>query len=71
MGFLITVLCIPLVILMPFTTWSVYFVQLIEGAGITENGTVDYITKVIPYLFFPIVLMVIVVLFVAGVLPAL
>ena len=71
MGFLITVLCIPLVILTPFTTWSVYFVQLIEGAGITQNGTMDYITKVIPYLFFPIVLMVIVVLFVLGVLPAL
>ncbi len=71
MGFLITVLCIPLVILTPFTTWSVYFVQLIEGAGITQNGTVDYITKVIPYLYFPIVLMVIVVLFVLGVLPGL
>lgn len=71
MGFLITVLCIPLVILTPFTTWSVYFVQLIEGAGISQNGTMDYITKVIPYLFFPIVLMVIVVLFVLGVLPAL
>lgn len=71
MGFLITVLCIPLVILMPFTTWSVYFVQLIEGAGITQNGTVDYITKVIPYMIFPVVLMIIVVLFVLGIVPAL
>lgn len=70
MGLMVTVLCIPLVILMPFTTWSVYFVQLIEGAGITANGTMDYITKVIPYMFFPVVLLVITVLFVIGVIPA-
>ena len=50
-------------------TWSVYFVQLMEGAGITSNGTLDFVTKVLPFFIYPIILFVLIVLFSAGVLP--
>lgn len=67
----IVALCIPLCVLMPFTTWSTYFAQLLSTFGISTNYTADYITKVTPMLFFPIALMVILVLFVLGILPKL
>lgn len=69
-GFLVVALCIPLVILMPYTTWSVYFSNLMEGAGFTTNGSMDYILHVIPNMYFPVVLMVVVILFACGVIPA-
>ena len=68
-GILIISLCIPLVSWIPMATWSVYFVQLMEGAGITSNGTLDFVTKVLPFFIYPIILFVLIVLFSAGVLP--
>ena len=63
MGTMILALGIPLVSWIPMATWSVYFVQLMEGSGFTQNGTADFITKVMPQMFFPMILTVIVVLF--------
>lgn len=68
-GVLIISLCIPLVSWMPMATWSVYFVQLMEDAGITSNGTVDFITKVLPFFIYPIILFVVVLLLSLGVIP--
>ena len=70
-GTMILALGIPLVSWIPMATWSVYFVQLMEGSGFTQNGTADFITKVMPQMFFPMILTVIVVLFALGVIPAL
>lgn len=68
-GVLIISLCIPLVSWMPMATWSVYFVQLMEDAGITGNGTIDFITKVLPFFIYPIILFVVVLLLSLGVIP--
>ena len=62
-------ICIPLVSWMPMATWSVYFVQLMEDAGITGNGTIDFITKVLPFFVYPIILFVVVLLLSLGVIP--
>lgn len=70
LGMLIVALCIPLVTWTPMATWSVYFVQLMESSGFTSNGTWDFITQVMPLLVFPIILLVVVVLFALGVIPA-
>lgn len=69
-GMLIVALCIPLVTWTPMATWSVYFVQLMEDSGFTQNGLMDFITQVMPLLVFPIILLVVVVLFALGVIPA-
>lgn len=69
-GMLIVALCIPLVTWTPMATWSVYFVQLMESSGFTQNGTWDFITQVMPLLVFPIILLVVVVLFALGIIPA-
>ena len=68
-GMMIIALCIPLVSWVPMATWSVYFVQLMEDSGFTTNGTLDFVTKVMPYMFFPMILTVIIVLFALGVVP--
>ena len=68
-GMMIIALCIPLVSWIPMATWSVYFVQLMEGSNITSNGTVDFITKVMPYMFFPMIITIIIILFAIGVIP--
>lgn len=68
-GMMIIALCIPLVSWIPMATWSVYFVQLMESSGFTSNGTLDFITKVMPAMVFPIILTVIIILFALGVIP--
>lgn len=70
-GMLIVALCIPLVSWMPMATWSVYFAKLMSTSGFSSNPTGDFITHVMPIMVFPIFLTVIVVLFAAGVFPAL
>lgn len=70
-GLLIVALCIPLVTFTPMATWSVYFVQLMESSGFSSNGTVDFVTQVMPLLVFPIILTVIIVLFSLGIIPPL
>ncbi len=65
----IIAICIPLTVVMPFTTYSTYFAQLLSSFGLSENYTMDYITKVIPFLFFPIALVVIIFLFAFGIIP--
>lgn len=69
MGMLIVALCIPLVSWIPMATWSVWFVQLMESSGFTTNGTWDFVTQVMPIFVFPIILLVIVVLFTLGIIP--
>ena len=69
-GILIISLCIPLVSWIPMATWSVYFVQTMEGAGITSNGTADFVTQVLPFFAYPVILFVIILLFAMGVVPA-
>lgn len=68
-GVLLISLCIPLVSWMPMATWSVYFVQLMEDAGFTSNGTMDFVTKVLPVFIYPIVLFLLVLLFSLGAIP--
>lgn len=68
-GMMILSLCIPLVSWIPMATWSVYFVQLMESSGFTNNGTLDFVTKVMPFMFFPIILTLIIVLFALGIVP--
>lgn len=68
---MIVALGIPLVSWMPYATWSVWFAQLMGDSGFTTNATGDFITKVMPIMFFPMILTVIMILFAAGKFPAL
>lgn len=68
-GMIIVAVCIPLVSWIPMATWSVYFAQLLGDFGVSTNVTGDFITKVMPVMFFPIILTIIVVLFAIGVIP--
>lgn len=71
LGMMIVALCIPLVTWFPMATWSVYFLSILSDSGIATNGVVDWITKIMPYMFFPIILTIIIVLFALGIIPPL
>lgn len=68
-GMMIVALSIPLVTWIPMATWSVYFLQILTDVGIATNGVIDWVTKIMPYMFFPIILTVIVILFALGIIP--
>ena len=61
---------IPIVTLIPMTTWAVFFAGLLEGSGIVEAGEgISAYANVIPFSFYPIIMLVLYVLAIVGVLP--
>ena len=70
--FSMSALGVPLVTIIPATTWAVYFSGLLEGAGMAETGEgfASYL-HVIPFSFYPIVMVLIYLLAVVGVFPKL
>lgn len=70
--FSLTAVGIPLVTLIPATTWAVYFGGLLEEAGIVEAGQgIAAYARVIPFSFYPIMMLILFVLAIAGLLPKL
>lgn len=71
-GFSICAVGIPIVTLVPATTWAVYFGGLLETSGISQAGMgiVDYV-KVIPFSFYPMLFVAIYLLAACKILPKL
>lgn len=69
-GYSICAVGIPIVTLIPATTWAVYFGGLLETSGLSDfgMGLVDYV-KVIPFSFYSILFVIIFLLVACGVIP--
>lgn len=63
----------PVCVLLPFSTWAVFYASLffeqdcIAGAGFASG--IDAYTHAIPFCFYPIVTLIIVLLFALGIMP--
>jgi Na+/H+ antiporter NhaC len=70
LGYIINSTAAPVCILIPISTWAVFYAGLFEEFGVTVNGsgTEAYIAA-IPYLFFGWITLIIVFLVVIGVMP--
>jgi len=60
----------PMCLLIPISSWGVYFASLLEKNGIAEKGEgISVFIDAIPYMFYPILAVIIVPLVIAGVVP--
>lgn len=62
----------PICLIIPISTWAVYFAGLLEKNGVAADGAgVDVFIQSIPYMFYPFVAVVMVPLVIIGVIPLL
>jgi tetracycline resistance efflux pump len=62
----------PICLIIPISTWAVYFAGLLEKNGIAEDGQgIDLFIQSIPYMFYPFVAVIMVPLVIMGVIPLL
>jgi Na+/H+ antiporter NhaC len=60
----------PMCLLVPISTWAVYFAGLLEKNGVAAEGRgIDLFIQSIPYMFYPFVALAIVPLVIMGVIP--
>lgn len=61
----------PIVVLIPLSSWSIYYASLLETSGIVPSGTsaVGMYMQAIPFMFYPIFCLVVLLLVIAGVIP--
>jgi tetracycline resistance efflux pump len=60
----------PICLIIPISTWAVYFAGLMEKNGVAPQGEgIDVFIQSIPYMFYPFVAVVIVPLVILGVIP--
>jgi len=71
LAYIVDATAAPVCLLVPITTWAVYLAGLIENAGLADEGEgmSVYITA-IPYMFYPLVTVVVTFLFAMKVIPA-
>ena len=69
-GFLVNCTAAPVCVLIPVSTWAVFYAGLFEENGVTVNGTGlgAYISGM-PFLFYPAILLLICFLIIIGVFP--
>ena len=62
----------PICLIIPISTWAVYFAGLLEKNGVAEEGTgIDVFIQSIPYMFYPWLAVAIVPLVIIGLIPLL
>lgn len=62
----------PICLLIPFSTWAIYLSGLLESNNVAESGQgFSYYVTLIPYLFYPWVALLVVILVSVGFIPAL
>jgi tetracycline resistance efflux pump len=62
----------PICLIIPISTWAVYFAGLLEKNGIAEDGQgIDLFIQSIPYMFYPFVAVIMVPLVIMRVIPLL
>ena len=61
----------PMVVLVPLTSWTIYFASLIEETGIVPEGSsaLGVYAQSIPYMFYPMLCLLVLILVIAGVIP--
>ncbi len=61
----------PVVVLVPLTSWSIYYISLIaQTDAVPQGGTAFGVyLEAIPYMFYPIFCLLILVLVIAGIIP--
>ena len=61
----------PVVVLIPLSSWSIYYASLIEKTGIVPEGSsaVGTYIQSIPFMFYPMFCLVILLLVIAGIIP--
>ncbi len=61
----------PVVVLIPLSSWSIYYASLIESTGIVPeggSGVLAYLQS-IPYMFYPMFCLLVLLLVIAGIIP--
>ncbi len=70
LGYVINSTAAPVCILIPVSTWAVFYGGLFEEFGVTVNGSgTEAYLAAIPYLFFAWVTLIIMILVILGVIP--
>jgi Na+/H+ antiporter NhaC len=60
----------PMCLLIPISSWGVYFAGLLEKNGVAESGEgIALFVESIPYMFYPLLAVVVVPLVIVGVIP--
>ena len=60
----------PICLIIPISTWAIYFASLLEKNGVAEQGEgIDVFIQSIPYMFYPLLAVVIVPLVIVGIIP--
>ena len=60
----------PTCLIVPISTWAVYFAGLLEKNGVAPDGEgIDLFIQSIPYMFYPFVALLIVPLVIMGIIP--
>ncbi len=61
----------PVVVLIPLTSWSIYYISLIaQTDAVPEGGTAFGVyLQAIPYMFYPIFCLLVLILVIAGIVP--
>ena len=60
----------PICLIVPISTWAVYFAGLLEKNGVAEQGQgIEVFIQSIPYMFYPLLAVFIVPLVIVGVIP--
>ena len=60
----------PMCLLIPISSWGVYFETLLEKNGVAESGQgIELFVESIPYMFYPLLAIVVVPLVIFGVIP--
>ncbi len=61
----------PVVVLIPLSSWSIYYASLINNTGIVPEGSsaVGVYMQSIPFMFYPMICLLILLLVIGGILP--
>ncbi|WP_298632732.1 Na+/H+ antiporter NhaC family protein [uncultured Umboniibacter sp.] len=60
----------PICLIIPISTWAVYFASLLESNGVAADGEgINIFIQSIPYMFYPFVAVIMVPLVITGVIP--
>lgn len=70
LGYIVNSTAAPVCVLLPLSTWAVFFGGLLENEGVTANGTgMGAYIQSIPFIFYGWISLVVVLLVVLGVIP--
>lgn len=70
LGYVVNMVAAPVCLLIPLSSWAVYFAALMGDQGVTVNGSeMSAYLHGLPFAFYPMLAIIIVLLQIAGVIP--